>query len=39
MPAILSDPLMAVAVDLVTEENASPSITRVPSDATPSDRV
>lgn len=39
VPAILSDPLMAVAVDLVTDENATPSITRVPSDATPSNRV
>ncbi|KAL8346134.1 hypothetical protein RB598_000167 [Gaeumannomyces tritici] len=39
LPAILSDPLMAVAVDLVTDENAAPSITRVPSDAAPSDRV
>ncbi|KND92187.1 hypothetical protein TOPH_03052 [Tolypocladium ophioglossoides CBS 100239] len=39
VPAILSDPLMAVVVDLVTDENANPSITRVPSDATPSDRV
>ncbi|KAM3444756.1 hypothetical protein NHJ13734_001106 [Beauveria thailandica] len=37
--AILSDPLMAVAVDLVADENARPSITRVPSDANPSDRV
>ncbi|EJT79705.1 hypothetical protein GGTG_04789 [Gaeumannomyces tritici R3-111a-1] len=39
LPAILSNPLMAVAVDLVTDENAAPSITRVPSDAAPSDRV
>lgn len=39
VPTILSDPLMAVAVDLVTDENAKPSITRVPSDATPSDHV
>ncbi|POR33051.1 Uncharacterized protein TPAR_06751 [Tolypocladium paradoxum] len=39
VPAILSDPLMAVTVDLVTEENAAPSITRVPNDATPSDRA
>ncbi|KAL8392575.1 hypothetical protein RB595_002677 [Gaeumannomyces hyphopodioides] len=39
VPAILSDPVMAVAVDLVTDENAAPSITRVPSDAAPSDRV
>ncbi|KAJ2903737.1 uncharacterized protein MKZ38_009389 [Zalerion maritima] len=39
VPAILSDPLMAVAVDLVTDENAAPSITRVPHDATPDDRA
>ncbi|KAL8407555.1 hypothetical protein RB594_006399 [Gaeumannomyces avenae] len=39
VPAILSDMLMAVAVDLVTDENTAPSITRVPSDAAPSDRV
>ncbi len=39
VPTILSDPLMAVAVDLVTDENANPAITRVPSDATPSDHV
>jgi hypothetical protein len=32
--AILSDPLMTVAVDLVTDETAAPSITRVPDDAT-----
>lgn len=37
VPAILSDPLMAVIVDLVTDENATPSITRVPHDATPGD--
>jgi len=39
VPAILSDPLMAVAVDLVTDENAAPSITRVSDDATPDDRA
>ncbi|KLU91849.1 hypothetical protein MAPG_10798 [Magnaporthiopsis poae ATCC 64411] len=39
VPAILSDPGMAVIVDLVTDENAAPSITRVPSDATPSEHV
>lgn len=39
VPAILSDPLMAVTVDLVADENARPSITRVPSDANPSDRI
>jgi hypothetical protein len=33
--AILSDPLMAVAVDLVTDEHAAPSISRVSHDATP----
>ena len=37
LPAILSDPLMAVAVDLTTDENATPSVTRVPDDTTPSD--
>jgi hypothetical protein len=37
VPAILSDPSMAVAVDLVTDENAAPSITRVPDNATPDD--
>ena len=36
---ILSYPLMAVAVDLVTDENAAPSITRVPNDATPDGRA
>ncbi|KJA25526.1 hypothetical protein HYPSUDRAFT_64707 [Hypholoma sublateritium FD-334 SS-4] len=35
VPAILSDPLMAVTVDLVTNEMAAPSITRVPDDTTP----
>lgn len=39
VPAILSDPLMAVTVDLVTDEEAAPSITRVPDDATPSDHA
>jgi hypothetical protein len=39
VPAILSDPLMAVTVDLVTDENAAPSFIRVPDDATPDDRV
>ena len=38
-PAILSDPLMAVEVDLVTDEDASPSITRVSDDATPDERL
>ncbi|TVY13603.1 hypothetical protein LARI1_G008175 [Lachnellula arida] len=37
-PAILSDPLMAVIVDLTTDEESSPSIIRVPKDATPDDR-
>ena len=37
VPAILSDPLMAVTVDLVTDENATPSITRLPGDSTPND--
>jgi hypothetical protein len=39
IPAILSDPLMAVTVDLITDENAAPSITRVPDDATPDGRA
>jgi hypothetical protein len=39
VPAILSDPLMAVAIDLVTDENAVPSITRVPDDASPDDHA
>jgi hypothetical protein len=32
MPAILSDPFMAVWVDLVTDENAAPSFVQVPDD-------
>jgi len=39
VPAILSDPLMAVWVDLVTDENAAPSFIRVPDDATSDDRA
>ena len=39
VPAILSGPLMAVVVDLVTDENAAPSIIRVPDDATPNDHA
>ncbi|KAL2060466.1 hypothetical protein VTL71DRAFT_9497 [Oculimacula yallundae] len=39
VPAILSDPLMAVAVDLVTDEKAAPSVTRVSPDATLDDRA
>lgn len=39
VPAILSDPLMAVGVDLVTDMNAAPSITRVPSYVTPDECV
>lgn len=38
-PAILSDPLMAVWVDLVPGESVAPSFIRVPDDATPDDRV
>ena len=38
-PAILSDPLMAVAVDLVADENAAHSITRLPDDVTPDNRA
>lgn len=38
VPAILSDPLVAVIpVDLITDETAGPSITRIPQGATPSD--
>jgi hypothetical protein len=39
VPAILSDPLMAVTVDLVANKNAAPSITRVSDDVTPDDHV
>ena len=39
VPAILSDPLMAVSVDLVPDENAAPSFIRVPDNATPDDRM
>lgn len=38
VPAILSDPVMTVrAVDLVTDENAAPSIAGTSDDATPND--
>ncbi|GAM89005.1 hypothetical protein ANO11243_070390 [Dothideomycetidae sp. 11243] len=37
VPAILSDPELAVIVDLVTDEKANPSVTRVPKDATSED--
>lgn len=37
VPAILSDPLVAVGpVDLITDETAGPSVTRIPKGATPS---
>ena len=36
VPAILSNPLMAVEVNLVTNENAAPSFTQVSDYATPS---
>ncbi|EPE06693.1 3-hydroxybutyryl- dehydratase [Ophiostoma piceae UAMH 11346] len=39
VPAILSDPLMAVTVDLVPDKNASAAITRVPDSATPETRA
>jgi len=39
VPAIFSDPLMAVWVDLVTDENAAPSYIQVPADSTPDDHV
>lgn len=35
VPAILSDPEMAVTVDLVTDEHADPAITRLGDDYTP----
>lgn len=37
VPAILSDPLMAVTVDLVMDERAAPSVTRLPDHTTPED--
>lgn len=38
VPAILSDPLVAAGpVNLITDETAGPSVTRIPKDATPSD--
>ena len=39
VPAILSDPEMAVVVDLVTDTNAASSFTRVPDNATSDDYV
>jgi hypothetical protein len=39
VPAILSDPLIAVAGDLATDENAALPITRVSENATPDDRA
>ncbi|KAL9079297.1 MAG: hypothetical protein Q9157_001820 [Trypethelium eluteriae] len=39
VPAILSDPLMAVVVDLVTDEAAAPSVIRVPTDTTSNEHV
>ena len=38
-PAILSDPLMAVAVDLVVDEKSNPSYTRVVGEATSDEHV
>lgn len=38
VPALLSDPLMAVEVDLVADKDAAPSITRVSEDTTSEDR-
>jgi hypothetical protein len=37
VPAMLSDPLMRLTVDLVTDEDATPSLTWVYDDATPTD--
>ncbi|KAF2235559.1 hypothetical protein EV356DRAFT_523083 [Viridothelium virens] len=39
VPAILSDPSMAVVVDLVTDEAAAPSVIRVPTDTTSNEHV
>ena len=39
IPAILSDPLMAVWVDLMTDEDAAPSITRVDAETTPDEHA
>ena len=39
VPAILSDPLMSVVVDLVTDGNSNPSISRVDDCATSDDRA
>ena len=39
VPAILSDPIMSVVVDLVTDEDAAPSITRVDDDVTPDEHA
>ncbi|KAI9661289.1 MAG: hypothetical protein M1821_009616 [Bathelium mastoideum] len=39
VPAMLSDPLMAVEIDLVTDKAAAPSIIRVPNDTTPDERM
>jgi hypothetical protein len=38
VPALLSEPLMAVTVDLVPDEDATPSVTRVPDEADGEDR-
>lgn len=38
-PAILSDPLMSVIVDLAADENAGPSITRLPENITAEDQA
>lgn len=37
VPAILSDPLMAVTVDLVADQDAAPAVTRLPSVVTAED--
>ena len=39
VPAILSDPLMAVTVNLVTDENTTPSFIRAPDNPTLDDRA
>ncbi|KAH8781612.1 3-hydroxybutyryl-CoA dehydratase [Hyaloscypha finlandica] len=38
VPAILSDPLVSIEVDLVIDENIAPSFIRVPNDVTPDNR-
>lgn len=39
VPALLSDPCMAVPIDLVTDDDGAPAITRVPDGATAEDHA